>query len=59
MRQLLIELNACHHVCLEGANLANLIMLELKKLKVILDSTSAFGKPNPSAKQLHGLEVEE
>jgi hypothetical protein len=34
-------------------------MLELKKLKVILDSTSAFGKPNPSAKQLHGLEVEE
>jgi hypothetical protein len=24
-----------------------------------LDTASAFGKPNPSAKQLHGLEVEE
>jgi hypothetical protein len=29
----------------------------LEKLKLILDSASAFGKPNPSAKQLHGLEV--
>jgi hypothetical protein len=26
---------------------------------LILDSASAFGKPNPSAKLLHGLEVEE
>jgi hypothetical protein len=26
---------------------------------VTLDTASAFGKPNPSAKQLHGLEVEE
>jgi hypothetical protein len=26
---------------------------------VILDTASAFGKQNPSAKQLHGLEVEE
>jgi hypothetical protein len=26
---------------------------------LILDSASAFGKPNPLAKQLHGLEVEE
>jgi hypothetical protein len=34
-------------------------MLELQKLKWILDSSSAFSKPNPSAKQLHGLEVEE
>jgi hypothetical protein len=33
MRQLLIELNACHHVCLEGANLAKLMMIEFKKLK--------------------------
>jgi hypothetical protein len=24
-----------------------------------LDLASAFGKPNPSTKQLHGLEVEE
>ena len=35
------------------------MMLELEKLKLILDSASAFGKPNPSAKQLHDLEVEE
>jgi hypothetical protein len=34
-------------------------MLELEKLKLFLDSSSAFGKPNPSAKQLQGLEVEE
>jgi hypothetical protein len=31
------------------------MMLELEKLKL----DSAFGKPNPSAKQLHGLQVEE
>jgi hypothetical protein len=29
-------------------------MLELEKLKFILDSASPFGKPNRSAKQLHG-----
>jgi hypothetical protein len=34
-------------------------MLELEKLKLVLDSASAFGKPTPLAKQLHGLEVEE
>ena len=34
-------------------------MLELEKLELIVDSASAYGKPNPSAKQLHGLEVEE
>jgi hypothetical protein len=34
-------------------------MLELEKLKLILDSASAFGKSNPLAQQLHGLEVEE
>jgi hypothetical protein len=33
--------------------------LELEKPKLILDLASAFGKSNPSAKQLHGLEVEE
>jgi hypothetical protein len=32
-------------------------MLELEKLKLILDLATAFVKPNPSAKQLHGLEV--
>jgi hypothetical protein len=56
---MLIVLNGCYHVSLEEANLDKLIMLELEKLKLILDSASAFGKPNPSAKQLHGLEVEE
>jgi hypothetical protein len=47
---LLIELNACHHGCLEGANLAKTMMLEFEKLKWILETASAFGKPNPSAK---------
>jgi hypothetical protein len=35
------------------------MILELEKLKLILDLATAFGKPNLSAKQLHGLEVEE
>jgi hypothetical protein len=35
------------------------MILELEKIKLILDSASAFGKPNPSTKHLHGLEVEE
>ena len=35
------------------------MILELEKLKLILDSASGFGKPNPLAKQLNGLEVEE
>ena len=56
---MLIELIDCYHVCLEGANLAKLNILELEKLKLFLDSASAFGKSSPSAKQLHGLEVEE
>jgi hypothetical protein len=30
----LIELNACHHGCLEGANLAKIMMLEFEKLKI-------------------------
>jgi hypothetical protein len=34
-------------------------MLELEKLELIVDSASAYGKPNPSAKQLHGLKLEE
>ena len=56
---MLIELNACYHVCLEGANLAKIMMLEIEELKKwILVTASAFGKPNPSAKQLHSLEVE-
>jgi hypothetical protein len=35
------------------------MMIEFEKLKWILETASAFGKPNPSAKQLHSLEVEE
>jgi hypothetical protein len=35
------------------------MMLEFEKLKFMLETASAFGKPNPSAKQLHSLEVEE
>jgi hypothetical protein len=31
---LLIVLNACYHVCLEGANLAKIMMLEIGKLKI-------------------------
>ena len=46
-------------MCLEGANLAKLMMIEFENLKLLLETASAFGKPNPSAKQLHGLEVEE
>jgi hypothetical protein len=30
----LIELNACHHVCLEGANVAKIIILEFEKLRI-------------------------
>jgi hypothetical protein len=57
---LLIELNDCYHVCLEGANLAKLMRIEFEKLKkLILETASAFGKSNPSAKQLHSREVEE
>jgi hypothetical protein len=44
---------------LRRAKFAELMILESEKLKLILDSASAFGKANPSAKQLHGLEVEE
>ena len=57
---MLIELIACYHVCLEGANLVKLMMVEFGKIKKLtLETASAFGKPNPSAKQLHSLEVEE
>jgi hypothetical protein len=52
-------LNDCDHVCLERANLAKIMILEMEKLKVTIDTSSAFGKPNPSVKQLHGLVVEE
>jgi hypothetical protein len=56
---MLIVLNDCYHVCLERSKPSLIKYLELVKLKLFLDSASAFGKPNPSAQQLHGLEVEE
>jgi hypothetical protein len=31
---LLIELNACYHVCVEGANVAKIILLEFEKLRI-------------------------
>jgi hypothetical protein len=31
---LLFALNACYHACLEGANLAKVMMLEIEKLKI-------------------------
>jgi hypothetical protein len=31
---MLIVLNDCYHVCLERANLAKLMILELEKLKI-------------------------
>jgi hypothetical protein len=31
----LIDLNACYHVCLEGANLAKIMMLEIEELKLV------------------------
>jgi hypothetical protein len=33
---LLIVLNDCYHVCLERANLAKIMILEMQKLKVDL-----------------------
>jgi hypothetical protein len=44
---LLIVLNACYHVCLEGANLAKIMKLEIVSLKLILDSVSAFWQTKP------------
>jgi hypothetical protein len=44
---MLIVLNDCYPICLEEANLAKLMMLELGKLKLILDSASAFWQTKP------------
>jgi hypothetical protein len=57
--KVLLALNTCYHVCVEGCKPSLRNIIELENLKLVLDSASAFGKPNPSAKQLHGLEVEE
>jgi hypothetical protein len=44
---------------LEGCKPSLRNVIELEKLKLVLDLVSAFGKPTPSTKQPHGLEVEE
>jgi hypothetical protein len=36
---LLIELNACYHVCIEGANLAKMMILEFEKLRIDFRNT--------------------
>jgi hypothetical protein len=36
-----------------------MVMIELEKLKLVLDSTSALANQTPSAKHIHGIEVEE
>jgi hypothetical protein len=51
-------LNEFYHVCLEMSKPSLINHAKTGKLKLFLDSASAFGKPNPSAKQLH-LDVEE
>jgi hypothetical protein len=56
---MLIVLNDCYHVCLERSKPSLNKYARMRKAKIVLDSASAFGKPNPSAKQLHGLEVHE
>jgi hypothetical protein len=55
----LLALNACYHVWIARSSPRQRNITELEKLKRVLDSASAFGKPNPSVKQLHGLVVEE
>jgi hypothetical protein len=56
---MLVALNDRYHVYLERSKPSLIKYARTGKAKTILDSASAFGKPNPSAKQLHGLEVEE
>jgi hypothetical protein len=46
----LLALNASYYVCVEGSKPSLRNIIELGKLKVVLDLASAFGKPNPSAK---------
>jgi hypothetical protein len=55
----LVALKCLLPCMLKREQLSSKDIIELEKLKLILNSASAFGKPNPIAKQLHGLEVEE
>jgi hypothetical protein len=57
--EVLFEIISCLHVCLERSKLSLKNIIEPEKQKLDLNSSSAFGKPNLSTKQLHGLEVEE
>jgi hypothetical protein len=54
-----VQPNEFYHVLIVRCSSCLRNILEPEKLKFDLDSVSAFGKSNPSAKQLHGLEVEE
>jgi hypothetical protein len=57
---MLVALNDCYLLCLERSKPSLIKYVRTGKAKIAsLDLASAFGKPNPSAKQLHGLEVEE
>jgi hypothetical protein len=49
---MLIVLNDCYHVCLEGANLAKSKNTRIGKAKLILDSASTFGKPKPLSQKV-------
>jgi hypothetical protein len=43
----LIVLNDCYHVCLERANLAKIMILEMEKLKVGLRYSYCFWQTKP------------
>jgi hypothetical protein len=44
---MLIVLNDCYHVCLEGVNLAKSNDIRIGKLKLILDSANALANQTP------------
>jgi hypothetical protein len=44
---MLIALNVCYHVCLERSKSSVKSIIELERLKLVLDTSSAFGKTNP------------
>jgi hypothetical protein len=44
---MLIVLNDCYHVCLERANLAKLLILELEKLKIDFRLSLCFWQTKP------------
>jgi hypothetical protein len=56
---MLVVLNGCYHVCLERSKPSLINYARIGKAKIVSRLTSAFGKLNPSAKHLNGLEVDE